>query len=166
MNGDVSKEKQFNLPVFSKLTALNRENVTSENNQTTTKPTFDDITSQQPTTHRSVEGEFKVPDSTCSTKKNYQDDGLSKSRKDQLNKPPLPEISATRNQCHSSESCKNNNEIDVLSLKKSLLNIGNKIGLMDFATPQNENSRQVVAATTHGVYNIFSAKFQRNFAVL
>ena len=148
LNSDVSKEKQFNLPVFSKLTASNRENVGSENNQRTTKPTFGDIALQQPTTHTSIEGEFKVPDTTCSTEKNYEDDGLSKSRKDQLNKLPLPEFSATRNKCHSSESCKSNNDIDVLSVKKSLLNIGNKIGLMDFATPQNKYSRRSETAAT------------------
>jgi hypothetical protein len=141
----LSTEEQFNKPAVSI-----GEGVTRGNKHTTTNPTYD-ITLQQLSTHCSTEAE--LADFTCSTAESSLDNTLPKPGKDNFSKPPLPDFPPTTNvTCDSSGNTGSKDGIDALdALKKSLLNIGNKTGLMDFATPQNKNPARVWPTTSDGM---------------
>jgi hypothetical protein len=153
---DILKEKQLNLATFTKPAVSIEENVTCGNNHTTIKPSSSEITPRQLTTHCSTEVEFKVPNLKCSNAKNIHDTTPSEPRKENFEEPAFPVFRSTRNKGHSASSSESGDDIDALSsLKKSLLNIGNKTGLMDFATPRNKSSDQIRATTTDSKYFIF-----------
>ncbi|CAB3992517.1 dual specificity kinase TTK isoform X1, partial [Paramuricea clavata] len=146
---DILKEKQLNLATLSKPAVSIEENVTCGNNHTTIKPSSNEITPQQLTTQCSTEVEFKVPNLKCSNAKNIFDTTPSEPRKENFEEPAFPVFRSTRSKGHSASSSESGDDIDALSsLKKSLLNIGNKTGLMDFATPRNKSSDQILATTT------------------
>ncbi len=154
LNG-VLKEKQLNLATFGKPAVSIGEIITSENNHSTIQPSSNDRTTQQLSTHISNEEEFKVPDlkySSSSTTKNIPKATPPEPRKENLKEPAFPEFTPTRNKSHLLGSSESSDDVDALSLKKSLLNIGNKTGLMDFATPQNKSSGQIVATRTDSKY--------------
>jgi hypothetical protein len=153
---DILKEKQLNLATFTKPAVSIEENVTCGNNHTTIKPSSSEITPRQLTTQCSTEVEFKVPNLKCSNAKNIHDTTPSEPRKENFEEPAFPVFRSTRNKGHSASSSESGDDIDALSsLKKSLLNIGNKTGLMDFATPRNKSSDQIRTTTTDSKYFIF-----------
>lgn len=105
---------------------------------TATKHTTDDVTAFNPTSQMPIDQKFKLLNVTCSVGKNFQTASSCESRKEQ----DLSMFASTERKGHSLSGSDSSDDYDPLSFKKSLLNIGNKTGLMDFATPQNRKSGQ------------------------
>ena len=125
------------------------------------KPVFSDITSQLTNTQIDFKDNFKAPDVKRSFPKQVGNVGGAACRSDvlagsenKMTESALPVFNRVGNKSHSSSGSESSEDIDTLSLKKSLLNAGRKTSLMDFATPQNKYSGQNGARKAGGKYSL------------
>ncbi|XP_028394998.1 probable myosin light chain kinase DDB_G0279831 isoform X3 [Dendronephthya gigantea] len=119
-----------------KKVALNKENISDK--LTSGGETLLQVTSTQ----RSNEEENKVSELKYSITRNLPN---AAQRKESKKESSFPKFSGTKNNDRLSAGSESSEDIDVALLKKSLLNIGSKTGVMNFATPRNKNSTQIAA---------------------
>ena len=144
------KENQSNVPTLTTAMVSTQRHAHAENSHLTMKPSSSDVAPKRFTLQNSIVEEF-VQDSKSSVVKDIGSTVPSEPRSEASG---LPSLSNLKNEGRLSASSEGSDDIDALSFKKSLLNFGNKTGLMNFVTPQNKQSEQSVVTKADGKYFI------------
>lgn len=140
-------ESQPVLPQEIKKVALNKENISDE--LASSAASNGKMPLQVSSSQSNNDKESKLSDLKYSITRNAQQ------RKENREESTFSdELHGTGNYDRLSAGSESSEDIDVGRLKKSLLSIGNKTGVMNFATPQNKNADQIEATRPDSEYTV------------